>query len=288
MSEPALKPRLSFISYNIQTGVDTSYYRHYVTRGWRNWLPHRRQVPNLDRVANLVGDYDIVGLQEVDSGSLRSNFMDQTEYIAHKAGFSGWHRQVNRDLGPLGQHSNGLLSRYRPNNVSSHKLPGNLPGRGALLALYGEPGNELAVCVVHLALGHWARKRQLNYIADLVGPYPYVVVMGDMNCECRAPELVGLAGSANLREPSCEGGSFPSWKPLRRIDHILVSESLDVVSAEVVNFPLSDHLPIAVQVKMPDGLHLPEAELTQGVVNGNVPCKAERRRWITGNRQRFH
>lgn len=251
MSSEARTDRLKILSYNIQTGVDTQYYRHYLTRGWRNWLPHRQQVPNLNKVAGLVCEYDIVGLQEVDSGSLRSNFMDQTAYIAQRAGFCGWHRQVNRDLGPLGQHSNGLLSRYLPTRVEEHKLPGNVPGRGALLALFGQPGNELAVCVVHLALGHWARKRQLSYISHLIRPYPYVVVMGDMNCGCHAPELVNLVGSTHLREPSCEEGSFPSWRPMRRIDHILVSDSLEVVTAEVVNFPLSDHLPVHVEIKLP-------------------------------------
>ena len=256
MSEQASPGPLRILSYNIQSGVDTHFYRHYVTRGWRSWLPHRTQVPNLNKVAGLAGAYDIVGLQEVDSGSLRSNFMDQTAYIAQQAGFPGWHRQVNRDLGPLGPHSNGLLSRFQPLNIEEHKRPGNLPGRGALLALFGEPGRELAVCVVHLALGHWARKRQLAYIADLIKPYPYVVVMGDMNCGCNSPELVSLVGSTHLREPCCKGASFPSWRPLRRLDHILVSESLEVKRAEVVNFPLSDHLPVYVEVGLPDDLVL--------------------------------
>jgi len=248
--------RLRMLSFNIQTGVDSQYYRHYLTRGWRQWLPHRRQLPNLNQVARLVSQYDIVGLQEVDSGSLRSNFLDQTQYIAQKAGFSGWHSQVNRNLGPLGQHSNGLLSRYTPLRVEEHKLPGNLPGRGALLALFGEPGNELAICVVHLALGRRARRHQLGYVADLIKPYPHAVVMGDMNCGCQAPELVGLVGSARLHEPTCEEPSFPSWRPLRRIDHILVSDTLKVVRAEVVNFPLSDHLPVFVELKLPETLRL--------------------------------
>jgi len=256
MNRPPPGGILRILSYNIQSGVDTHYYRHYVTRGWRQWLPHRAQLANLNKVADLVGRYDIVGLQEVDSGSLRSNFMDQTAYIAERAGFPGWHRQVNRDLGPLGQHSNGLLSRYRPTLVEEHKLPGNLPGRGALLAVYGGPGRELAVCVVHPALGHWARRRQLNYIAGLIRPFPYAVVMGDMNCGCNSPELVSLVGSTRLRKPCCEGASFPSWRPLRRIDHILVSEGLEVLGAEVVDFPLSDHLPVHVRVRLPDEVTL--------------------------------
>jgi endonuclease/exonuclease/phosphatase family metal-dependent hydrolase len=247
---------IRLLSYNIQTGVDSHRYRHYITRGWKSWLPHRKQMPNLDRVADLVTHYDLVGLQEVDSGSLRSNFVDQTKYLAHRAGFAGWHSQVNRNLGALGQHSNGLLSRYRPNRVEEHKLPGNLPGRGALLVTYGEPGNELALCVAHLALGRSARQRQIQYVANLVRPYAYAVVMGDMNCSCDAPELQRLAKSAGLHEPACEQPTFPSWRPWRRIDHILISHSLRVNKAVVVDFHLSDHLPVSVEIHIPTGLKL--------------------------------
>lgn len=242
---------LRLLSYNIQTGIESQKYRHYLTRGWQSWLPHRRQLPNLDRVAGLTSEYDIVGLQEVDAGSLRSNFLNQTRYIAGQAGFTGWHAQINRNLGPLGQHSNGLLSRYRPERLEEHRLPGNLPGRGALLAAYGEPGEELVVCILHLALGQAARRRQLVYVASLIRHYPHRVVMGDFNCNCDAPELAEFIQAAGLCKPACDQGSFPSWRPWRRIDHILVSSSLQVDYAQVVDFPLSDHLPVAVRVRLP-------------------------------------
>ncbi|MEO5343770.1 MAG: endonuclease/exonuclease/phosphatase family protein [Gammaproteobacteria bacterium SHHR-1] len=275
MDAPQPPRSLRLLSYNIQTGADSHRYRHYLTRGWRNWLPHPAQMPNLDRVAELVRDYDLVGLQEVDSGSLRSNFVDQTQYLGQRAGFGCWYSQVNRNLGALGQHSNGLLSRYLPNRIEEHKLPGNLPGRGALLAVLGPPEQELAVCVVHLALGQGGRSRQLGYIGELVRPFPHAIVMGDMNCAYEAPELQRLLQRSGLRPPPCSAPSFPSWRPWRRIDHILVSDSLEVRHAQVVDFPLSDHLPVCVEVCLPENFPLrragPEVALhkTQTeVVNG--------------------
>jgi endonuclease/exonuclease/phosphatase family metal-dependent hydrolase len=259
MTAPEPVRDLRLLSYNIQTGADSHRYRHYLTRGWRNWLPHRRQMPNLDRVAELARDYDLVGLQEVDSGSLRSNFVDQTQYLGQRAGFGCWHSQVNRNLGALGQHSNGLLSRFLPSRVEEHKLPGNLPGRGALLAIFGPSGKELAVCVVHLALGQGSRSRQLDYISQLVRPFPQAVVMGDMNCAYEAPELQRLLRDTGLRPPPCHAPSFPSWRPWRRIDHILVSQRLQVLSAQVLDFPLSDHLPVCVTIRLPEGLDLQRA-----------------------------
>jgi endonuclease/exonuclease/phosphatase family metal-dependent hydrolase len=44
---------------------------------------------------------------------------------------------------------------------------------------------------------------------------------------------------------------------MRTLDHILVSESLKVKEARVLDYPLSDHLPISLQVVLPEGLRIP-------------------------------
>ena len=43
---------------------------------------------------------------------------------------------------------------------------------------------------------------------------------------------------------------------MRRIDHILVSESLLVENARVLDYPMSDHLPIGIDVLIPKGLDI--------------------------------
>jgi len=68
----AQRRRLRLLSFNIQTGITTSRYRQYVTQSWRHVLPFAQRSGNLDTIANLVSDYDLVGLQEVDAGSIRS------------------------------------------------------------------------------------------------------------------------------------------------------------------------------------------------------------------------
>ena len=80
-----LPARFSLLSYNIQMGVDTARYREYLTQGWKHVLPHRARIQNLNRIAALLSGYDMVSLQEVDAGSLRSGFVDITEYLAHRA-----------------------------------------------------------------------------------------------------------------------------------------------------------------------------------------------------------
>ncbi|MBE93967.1 MAG: endonuclease, partial [Marinobacter sp.] len=39
----------------------------------------------------------------------------------------------------------------------------------------------------------------------------------------------------------------------RALDHILVSPSLEIRRSEVVSYPVSDHLPIAMDIKLPKG-----------------------------------
>jgi endonuclease/exonuclease/phosphatase family metal-dependent hydrolase len=248
--------QLKLLSYNIQSGIYTRQYSEYLTSSWKHLLPHRERLHNLTRIAAMLRDYDLVGLQEVDSGSLRSGFIDQTEYLAFLAHFPFWYKQVNRNLGRLAQHSNGVLSRLRPARITEHRLPG-LPGRGAVMVeLDTSDGGVLAVCILHLALGWRARRRQLHYVARLVERYRYLVVMGDFNCDCRSPSLRTLVDEASLQGLDCELKTFPSWRPKRNLDHILVSDSLEILGVQVIDYPLSDHLPLSMEVALPEGVFI--------------------------------
>ena len=120
---------LRLLSFNIQTGITTKHYRQYLTQSWRHVLPFAKRSGNLDTIANLASDYDLVGLQEVDAGSLRSGYVNQTEYLAARGQFPYWYDQTNRRLGHLAQHSIGILSRLQPSAIREHKLPGRIPGR---------------------------------------------------------------------------------------------------------------------------------------------------------------
>lgn len=248
--------RLRLMSYNIQTGIETRFYHQYVTRGWRHILPDAERLTNLDRIGHVAAGYDIVGLQEIDAGSLRSGFINQCAYLAHRGGFPYWHFQTNRRIGRIARHSNGLLSRFRPAEVREHKLPGRIPGRGALVLSFGHGTQRLNVILVHLALSQRGRERQMDFLAELINDNPHNVIMGDFNCRSRSAEVERLRASTDLMEPLHDLNTYPSWRPERNIDHILVSPSLVVHEASVLDYPLSDHLPITMEVTVPEAVAL--------------------------------
>ncbi|MFA7096532.1 MAG: endonuclease/exonuclease/phosphatase family protein [Gammaproteobacteria bacterium] len=256
VSRPATGRRVRLLSYNIQAGIPSSTFYHYVTHSWKHVLPHAELFDNLDRIAQLISGYDIVGLQEVDGGSLRSGFINQALYLANKAQFPHCYDQTNRKLGKIAQHSNGLLSKFRPTELIEHKLPGLIPGRGALLVRFGSADHPLVLVIAHLALSRRARLRQLAYLSELVNEYEHVIVMGDLNCPSGSKEIHSLLDRTQLLAPAHGLHTFPSWRPVRNIDHILVTPSLKVEDMHVLHCPCSDHLPIAMEIIIPDTVRL--------------------------------
>ncbi|WP_213878148.1 endonuclease/exonuclease/phosphatase family protein [Pseudomonas sp. dw_358] len=244
--------RLRLLSFNIQVGNSTESYRHYLTRSWQHLLPHTGRAGNLQKIARLLTDFDLVALQEADGGSHRSGYVNQVEHLARLAGFPFWYQQLNRNLGRLAQHSNGVLSRLRPTSIEDHPLPGP-PGRGAILARFGEGENALAVVMMHLALGTKTRTLQLAYIRELIGGYRHQVLMGDMNTHANDLLLHSPLRDLGLLAPQVEA-TFPSWRPQRCLDHILLSPSLTLERVQVLAQPISDHLPVAVEIRLPDCL----------------------------------
>jgi endonuclease/exonuclease/phosphatase family metal-dependent hydrolase len=93
--------------------------------------------------------------------------------------------------------------------------------------------------------------RQLAFIAELIGQHPNVVLMGDLNTPPGSAELKMLYSRTAL-EPAHESpATFPSWRPTRAIDHILVSGSIEVERRWALSHPVSDHLPVAASIRLP-------------------------------------
>lgn len=268
VNRPEAGQKIRLLSFNIQAGTSTARYHHYVTHSWRQVLPHSQRSENLDHIAKLVAPYDMVAMQEVDSGSLRSGFINQSRYIANHAGMPFWCHQSNRKVGSVAHAGNGFLSKFEPDSVIEYRLPGVIPGRGTLLVRYGQGDDRLDVAVVHLALGKRARTHQLKFLAERLAESPYLVVMGDFNTQVDTPQLEEFRQSLELLAPTRGLASFPSWQPQRAIDHILLSRGLACSNADVLDVTLSDHCPVSIELELPPELKLKPA--TRSVISVEV------------------
>lgn len=246
---------LKLLSYNIQVGIDTRRYSDYITNSWRHFLPYNKRQETLQAMSRLIRDYDIVALQEADGGSIRSAFVNQVSLLAQYADFPNWHQQCTRNMGRLAQHSNGLLSKIKLDNVIEHKLPGVIPGRGAIEAHIGGSSEYLQLFVAHLALSRRVRKEQIAYLAEQINDHRYVILMGDFNSAYNeVVELFALHG-VTLHQPfHNDSPTYPSWKPVRQYDHILLSPGMVIKNYNIIKNSISDHLPVELEVLLPESI----------------------------------
>lgn len=243
--------RLRLLSCNILAGASVQRYHEYLTRSINAVLPGRSKLDNLDRLAEVLPQFDVIGLQEADAGSLRSGFLNQTRYLAETSGLPFWSHQPNRPMARLAHSANGLISRLEPHSVLDYPLPSRIPGRGALLVRFGEATEALTVMIAHLSLSAPARARQLAFIAELLCDYPNVVLMGDLNTDAGSAEMRHLFDRCGLQPPSQSTPTFPSWKPRRALDHILTSPGVQLDKVWTLPQAFSDHLPLAAEIRLP-------------------------------------
>jgi endonuclease/exonuclease/phosphatase family metal-dependent hydrolase len=109
---------------------------------------------------------------------------------------------------------------------------------------------------VHLALGQRTRARQLGYVAELLQGRRHALVMGDFNCLPSSREFRALLASTDLCEPLLDDCTYPSWRPMHTLDHVLVTPDLRVEHGQVYQLPYSDHLPVGLDVVLPEAMRL--------------------------------
>ena len=241
-----LKP-LRILSYNTHVCIRASRSSERLKNLWKHVLPSRCKMNNLREMSRFISSFDVVGIQESDAGSLRSYFMNHTKLLAHLGGFDHWAEQVNRQL-VFARHSIGFLSRYRILDITRHQLPAKIPGRGLMVAHLDLGGEPVAFAVAHLSLGSRDRIRQALYIGDIIREIDCrTILMGDFNCTSDSDELWVITTKTGLRPAIRNMPTYPSWKPLRDIDHIMVSDGITIRKAHAPDFFMSDHLPLAIE-----------------------------------------
>lgn len=204
---------------------------------------------------------DIVALQESDTARFTSGNVDLVGYLARHLGYDHSYGPPTREQ----SFGVALLSRYPILEASYLFLPSTEAKRPLLQARLSVGGANVWLVVVHLGLEPADRDIQAaEVLAHTAGLTGSLVLAGDFNaCPgglCPSQEVgdgVYAALTAAYRDAWTEAGfarddpdgwTFSAQEPGQRIDYVLVSPGVRVLTAErvrsVTAVQASDHLPV--------------------------------------------
>jgi endonuclease/exonuclease/phosphatase family metal-dependent hydrolase len=234
------------VVYNIRYATGTGPSFHFPVPGAGYLRGNRRVLAGLVEFLRQE-DADIIGLIEVDTGSVRSGMVNQAEHIADSLGHYSIYEckygasSLNNRVPIVRKQANAFLAAPRVRGERFHYFDSGIKRLIIELEL-----DDVCVFLVHLSLKFRHRQYQLRYLHDLVvGSKKQVIVAGDFNTFWGTNELYLFMRAAGLR--SANGSnlpSFPSRAPRAELDFVLVSEGIDVHDFRVPDIRLSDHRPI--------------------------------------------
>lgn len=222
------------------------------------------------RIARVIAQHnpDVVALQEVDLDQRRTQWEDQSSRIARLLGYK-WHFEpmISTEEGSYGI---AVLSRFPIRPIRSGRLKKCFPRkglepRGAILVEVGHEAGNFVLMNTHLGLQRVERMIQAR---ELLGPDwagringTPLVLCGDFNV-LPSSDAYRMFRERYLDPQTCVDGHYPrnTWStrlPLRRIDHVFLDRSIEILSVAVVRNSLaqraSDHFPLVVDFQLPPG-----------------------------------
>jgi endonuclease/exonuclease/phosphatase family metal-dependent hydrolase len=208
-----------------------------------------RTAENLELIKEYVRSVnaDVVGLLEVDGGTYRTGGVNQARYIANQLGH---HHSYLRKYGEtslagklpmLKKQGNAFIVKDRIHNEKFHFFRKGVKRLVIELEL-----KDFNIYLVHLALGFKTRHSQLKELADLINKdkRPHILA-GDFNPFRGEKELLWFLEATGLRKVRKTAlPTYPSWKPRRQLDYILLSPEIRVTDIRSDKVAYSDHLPL--------------------------------------------
>jgi endonuclease/exonuclease/phosphatase family metal-dependent hydrolase len=237
---------MKFLLYNIRyaAGTGASFARPIPGAGLL--LGNKN---NLEAITTFIKSHnpDVVGLVEVDTGSIRTGMVNQAEAIARHLGHYSSYQckygesSFNTRLPIVRKQANAFLAAPRVHGERFHYFDTGI--KRLILELELE---DLAIFLVHLSLKYRHRHWQLRHLHDLVkASKKPVIVAGDFNTFWGEHEMYLFMQAAGLRSANTDRlPSYPSHAPRKELDFILYGRGLRPTAFEVPRVRYSDHLPL--------------------------------------------
>jgi endonuclease/exonuclease/phosphatase family metal-dependent hydrolase len=237
---------MRLLVYNIRYGLGVGASFHLPVPG-AGYLRGNR--PNLQRITDFIQsqDPDIVGLIEVDTGSIRTNHINQADSIAQQLGhYSSYQckygeESLNHLLPIVRNQGNAFLAGPRIHGQRFHYFETGIKRLIIELEM-----DDLTVFLVHLSLKYRHRHLQLRHLHDLViASAKPVIVAGDFNTFWGEDEIYLFMRAAGLQSANVDGRpSYPARAPRKELDFILYSNGVTVNDFTIPDVKFSDHLPL--------------------------------------------
>jgi endonuclease/exonuclease/phosphatase family metal-dependent hydrolase len=198
-----------------------------------------------DSLAEVCAGFgaDVIALQEVDRRTGRLGGVDLLDVVAAATGLTpidGFAIEVGE-----GTYGNALLVRGVAGGVARHGLPRSAR-RGEKRSLVRCEWEGLTVACCHLDHRGEAATQLGAVLARLDGDFP-AVLLGDLNLDpLGVAAVVGAVGPAWTA--TAVPKAFPADRPRRRIDHVLTRGLRATALPRSPRPPVSDHLPVAVDL----------------------------------------
>jgi endonuclease/exonuclease/phosphatase family metal-dependent hydrolase len=246
---------MRLLLYNIRYAVGGGASMHMPLPGAGYVLGNKDVLPEITKFIKSV-DPDIVGLIEVDTGSIRSRKVNQAEKIASDLGMNTSYetkygtKSFNKMLPIVRKQGNAFMAAPRVHGEKFHYFDTGI--KRLIIELEME---EFAVFLVHLSLKYRHRHLQLRRLYDLIQETEKpVIVAGDFNTFWGENEIYLFKRAAGLTSANADGiPTYPSRSPRKELDFILYQEGIEVTAFEVPQVKLSDHLPLVCEFNISKG-----------------------------------
>ena len=237
---------MRLLLYNIRYAVGGGASMHMPLPGAGYVLGNQNVLPEITKFIKSV-DPDIVGLIEVDTGSIRSRMVNQAEKIAADLSMNSSYetkygeKSFNKILPIVRKQGNAFMAAARVHGETFHYFDTGIKRLIIELEM-----KEFAVFLVHLSLKYRHRHLQLRRLYDLIAVTEKpVIVAGDFNTFWGENEIYLFMKAAGLRSANSESlPTYPSRSPRKELDFILYQEGIKVTNFEVPVVRHSDHLPL--------------------------------------------
>jgi len=271
--------RMRLLQYNIRYAVGGGASMHLPLPGAGYVLGNQNVLPDITKFIKSV-DPDIVGLIEVDTGSIRSRKVNQAEKIAADLGMNTSYqtkygeKSINKILPIVRKQGNAFMAARRVHGEKFHYFDTGI--KRLIIELELE---EYAIFLVHLSLKYRHRHLQMRRLYDLIQDTAKpVIVAGDFNTFWGEDEIYLFMKAAGLTSANNDSlPTYPSRSPRKELDFVLYQDGIEITGFEVPDVRLSDHLPIICDFELRELWNTGKLKRTTKASSGCVLIRRTRR-----------